>query len=166
MDSCFVLIWAHPSWHYSLTAWQARLISMAQPRLNKIFLFVPATIATIVEELFPYNPCDRWTSFSVILTIVTIVKPSYGNLSPTRQFSVSSRNTPPQRNSGRWRGVTNQRTVALPRGLYLLMRYPGAYIFQRPFLRGLFSEGLVFGGAYLRREICVSKSIGLAYSWK
>ena len=26
----------------------------------------------------------------------------------------------------------------------------------------LFLEGLIFGGAYLRREICVSKSIGLA----
>ena len=39
---------------------------------------------------------------------------------------------------------------------------PGAYIFQRPFLRGLFLEGLIFGGAYLRREIHVSKSIGLA----
>ena len=26
---------------------------------------------------------------------------------------------------------------------------PGAYIFQRPFLRGLFLEGLIFGGAYL-----------------
>ena len=38
----------------------------------------------------------------------------------------------------------------------------GAYIFQRPFLRGLFFEGLIFGGAYLWREICVSKSIGLA----
>ena len=38
----------------------------------------------------------------------------------------------------------------------------GAHIFQRPFLRGLFLEGLVFGRAYLRREICVSKSIGLA----
>ena len=38
----------------------------------------------------------------------------------------------------------------------------GAYIFQRLFLRGLFLEGLIFGGAYLRREICVSKSIGLA----
>ena len=36
---------------------------------------------------------------------------------------------------------------------------PGAYIFQRPFLRGLFLEGPIFGGAYLRREICVSKSI-------
>ena len=34
---------------------------------------------------------------------------------------------------------------------------PGAYIFQRPFLRGLFLEGLIY-----RREICVSKSIGLA----
>ena len=55
---------------------------------------------------------------------------------------------------------------------------PGAYIFQRPLLRGLYSEGLIFGGAYLRRglfleglifggaylrrEICVSKLIGLA----
>ena len=39
---------------------------------------------------------------------------------------------------------------------------PGAYIFQRPFFRGLFLEGLIFEGAYLRREICVSKSIGLA----
>ena len=39
---------------------------------------------------------------------------------------------------------------------------PGAYIFQRPFLRGLFLEGLIFEGANLRREICVSKSIGLA----
>ena len=39
---------------------------------------------------------------------------------------------------------------------------PRAYIFQRPFLRGLFLEGLIFGGAYLRREICVSKLIGLA----
>ena len=27
---------------------------------------------------------------------------------------------------------------------------PGAYIFQRPFLRGLFLEGLIFGGAYIR----------------
>ena len=39
---------------------------------------------------------------------------------------------------------------------------PGAYIFQRPFLRGLFLEGHIFGRAYLRGEICVSKSIGLA----
>ena len=36
------------------------------------------------------------------------------------------------------------------------------YIFQRPFLRGLFLEELIFGEAYLGREICVSKSIGLA----
>ena len=41
---------------------------------------------------------------------------------------------------------------------------PRAYIFQRPFLRGLFLVRLIFGGAYLRREICISKSIGLA--WK
>ena len=38
----------------------------------------------------------------------------------------------------------------------------GVYIFQRPFLRSLFLEGFIFGGAYLLREICVSKSIGLA----
>ena len=38
----------------------------------------------------------------------------------------------------------------------------GAYIFQRSILRGLFLEGLIFGGVYLGREICVSKSIGLA----
>ena len=37
----------------------------------------------------------------------------------------------------------------------------GAYIFQGPFLRGIFLEGLIFGGAYLQREICVSKSIRL-----
>ena len=35
-----------------------------------------------------------------------------------------------------------------------------------PFLRGLYLEGLIFGGTYVRREICVSKSIGLAYSGK
>ena len=39
---------------------------------------------------------------------------------------------------------------------------PGNYIFQRPFLRGLFLEGPIFGGAYLWREICVSESIGPA----
>ena len=38
---------------------------------------------------------------------------------------------------------------------------PGAYIFQRPFLRGLFLEGLIFGGANKRREVCVSKSARL-----
>ena len=27
-------------------------------------------------------------------------------------------------------------------------------------------EGFIFGRAYVRREICVSKLIGLAYSWK
>ena len=37
----------------------------------------------------------------------------------------------------------------------------GACIFQRPVLKGL-----IFGGAYVRREICVSKSIGLACSGK
>ena len=39
---------------------------------------------------------------------------------------------------------------------------PGLNNFSKAFLRGLFLEGLLFGGAYLRREICVSKSIALA----
>ena len=43
---------------------------------------------------------------------------------------------------------------------------PGAYIFQKPFLRGLFLEGPIFGRAYVRREICVLNSIGLACSEK
>ena len=43
---------------------------------------------------------------------------------------------------------------------------PRAYIFQRPFLRGLFFEGPIFRGAYVWREICVSKSVGLACSGK
>ena len=43
---------------------------------------------------------------------------------------------------------------------------PGAYIFQRPFLRGLFLEGPIFREAHVRREIWVWKSIGLACSGK
>ena len=39
---------------------------------------------------------------------------------------------------------------------------PRAYIFQRSFLRGLFLKGLLFRGAFLQREICILKSIGLA----
>ena len=61
------------------------------------------------------------------------------------------------------------RWVPLPGGRLRLPKYrkipkrsPGADIFQRPFLRVLFLEGLIFGGAYLRREIWVYKSIGLA----
>ena len=39
---------------------------------------------------------------------------------------------------------------------------PRVYILQRPFLRGLFLEGLIFGRAYLWRNICISKLTGLA----
>ena len=35
-------------------------------------------------------------------------------------------------------------------------------IVQRPLLKALYLEVVIFGGAYLRREICVSKSIELA----
>ena len=40
---------------------------------------------------------------------------------------------------------------------------PGAYIFQRTFLRGLF---FLFRGAYYRREICISQSAGLIIGGK
>ena len=43
---------------------------------------------------------------------------------------------------------------------------PGAYIFQRPFLRGLFLEGPIFGGANKRREVCISKSARLILGGK
>ena len=36
----------------------------------------------------------------------------------------------------------------------------GVYIFQRPFLRGLFLEGLIFGGAYVRREFAFENRLG------
>ena len=64
---------------------------------------------------------------------------------------------------GFWR-----KSYTLPQTLYLSLSLkncrkipkisPGAYIFQRPFLRGLVLEGLILGGAYLWREICASKS--------
>ena len=38
--------------------------------------------------------------------------------------------------------------------------------FQRPILGGLFLEGLIFEGAYIWREICFSKSIGLALQFE
>ena len=37
---------------------------------------------------------------------------------------------------------------------------PGAYIFQRPFLRGLFLKGLIFGGAYLRGKFAFLSRLG------
>ena len=52
--------------------------------------------------------------------------------------------------------------IAFPKYRKIPKISPGAYIFQRPFLRDLFLEGLIFGGPYLWREICVSKLIGLA----
>ena len=41
---------------------------------------------------------------------------------------------------------------------------PGASVFQRPFVRGLYSGWR--GGAYLQREICVSKSVRLIFEGK
>ena len=42
---------------------------------------------------------------------------------------------------------------------------PGAYIFQRPFLRGLFLEGLIFGGAYIRRGLSAEGNLHLQIDW-
>ena len=36
---------------------------------------------------------------------------------------------------------------------------PGAYIFQGAFLRGLFLEGLIFGGAYFWRGLYLERLI-------
>ena len=59
--------------------------------------------------------------------------------------------------------IMNQYNDQLPACYHKIPKIrPRAYSFQRPFLRGLFLKGPVFGGAYLRREICVSKLIGLA----
>ena len=38
---------------------------------------------------------------------------------------------------------------------------PGAYIFQRPFLRGLFLEGLIYGGKF-----AFQNRLGWPYSWR
>ena len=40
---------------------------------------------------------------------------------------------------------------------------PGTCIFQSPFWRGFFLEWLIFGGAYVLREVCVSQLIGPVY---
>ena len=38
---------------------------------------------------------------------------------------------------------------------------PGAYIFQRPFFRGLFLEGLIFGGAYIGGKFAFQNQLEL-----
>ena len=42
---------------------------------------------------------------------------------------------------------------------------PGAYIFQGPFLRGLFLEGLIFGGAYIRRGLSTEGNLHFKIDW-
>ena len=37
----------------------------------------------------------------------------------------------------------------------------GAYIFQRPFFRGLFLKGLIFGGAYIGGKFAFQNQLGL-----
>ena len=43
----------------------------------------------------------------------------------------------------------------------LLIISPGLILVQKAFLLGLFSEELIFGGAYYWKEFCVSKWVGL-----
>lgn len=43
---------------------------------------------------------------------------------------------------------------------------PQGLHFSKALLRGLFAEERIFGGAYIQREMYVTKSIGLAYSRK
>ena len=42
---------------------------------------------------------------------------------------------------------------------------PGTYIFQRPFLRGLYLERLIFGGAYIRRGLSTEGKLGFKIDW-
>ena len=39
-------------------------------------------------------------------------------------------------------------TESVKEGSKIPKKSPGAYIFQRPFLRGLYSEGLIYGGKF------------------
>ena len=60
-----------------------------------------------------------------------------------------------------------RKTPKISRGAYIIILFFILfYYIILYFLRGLFLEGPIFGGAYVRREICVSKSIGLACSGK
>ena len=42
---------------------------------------------------------------------------------------------------------------------------PGAFIFQRPFLRGLYSEGLIFREAYIRRGLSTEGNLRFKIDW-
>ena len=87
----------------------------------------------------------------------------------TPTFSLAKVKLTDVKDRGGTRATRQKTSIKLSRGrIYRKIPKisPGAYIFQGPFLRGLFLEGLIFGEAYVRREICVSKSIRLACSWK
>ena len=45
---------------------------------------------------------------------------------------------------------------------YLSENKPRGLYFSKALFEGLICGGLIFGGAYVQREICVSKLIGLA----
>ena len=94
-------------------------------------------VSTTLFDSFAQYSIQKATNFVVVVVVIIVVVFSFFNY-----FQC---------------GMCSQEEVKIS---------PVAYIFQRPFLGGLFLEGLIFGGAYVRREICVSKSIGLTRSWK
>ena len=59
----------------------------------------------------------------------------------------------------------NQETSRCKKYRKILKISPGTYIFQRPFLRGLFLEGLIFGGAYIRRGLSVEGNLRFKIDW-
>ena len=112
-------------------------------RQKKYPLFLNTNICTMLDHV------SSWLSFS--LSVVSIFCTRFSLL----YFSSF---------------VTSQLTPFRPSALSgvfdmhyhkILKISPGTYIFQRPFLRGLFLEGLIYGGKKI-----LSFKIGQAYTWR
>ena len=105
----------------------------------------------IMHQLIPANPPPPTGYCGAFARLISPGGGAFANFAPPggRAFICQPRG---------YSRVFDTRAVSYQNTLNI----PGAYIFQRPFLRGLFLERLIFGGTYLRKEICVSKSIGLA----
>ena len=73
----------------------------------------------------------------------------------TPTFSLAKVKLTDVKDRGGTRATRQKTSIKLSRGrIYRKIPKisPGAYIFQGPFLRGLFLEGLIFGEAYVRLE--------------
>ena len=112
-------------------------------RQKKYDLFLNTNICTMLDHV------SSWLSFS--LSIVSIFCTRF-SLLYFSSFDTSQ--------------LTPFRPSALS-GVFdmhyhkILKISPGTYIFQRPFLRGLFLEGLIYGGKKI-----LSFKIGQAYTWR